>query len=116
MLRRTTMLAAAGVLMLLAGREAPASVIIYTNEAAWQAAVGATTLEDFTAATAFNTTGAFGPNAYNGFTLAGGGNGNNIGIHSGSVASGGPNTAIPAAFAGQQFFGWGISPAGTSPP
>ncbi len=103
---RVVMAATVAALLGAAGR-ADAAFVTYTNLAAFQTAAGSTSVETFNSAPAFNTTGAFGPNVYNGFSLSGNGNGNNIGIHTGSVASSGAETPIPAAFTGQNFFGWG---------
>jgi PEP-CTERM motif len=91
-----------------------AATITYTNLAAFQTAAGLTTLENFASSTPFNTTGAFGPTSYAGFSLTGNGNGNNIGVHSGAVTS--DNTPIPASFTGQQFFGFGNAAGGVISP
>lgn len=95
---------------------AQAAFTVYTNLAAFQGAAGSTSLEDFTSSATFNTTGAFGPNAYNGFTATGNGNGNNIGIHTAGVGSSGQNFPIPAAFLGQNFFSWGNLSGGVISP
>jgi hypothetical protein len=97
---------AVAVCGLLAG-EARATLVVYTDQAAWQAAAGTMTNETFNSSAPFNTTGAFGPNAYNGFSLSGDGNNNNIGIHAGVTADLSTNTPIPASFDGQNFFSWG---------
>jgi len=98
---------------LLVAAPAHATTLTFTTLASFQAAAGATVLEDFSTASLFNATGAFGPTAYNGFSLTGNGNGNNIGVHTGAVANAGPDTPFPASFNGQRFFSLGNLAGGT---
>ncbi|HTD06053.1 PEP-CTERM sorting domain-containing protein [Undibacterium sp.] len=86
---------------------AQAALIAYTNLAAFQAASGKTTLEDFSNATVgFSNNNYSG--AFTGFSLTSVSNGDRSGIATGSMAAtGSDNYAIPAAFKGQNFYGWG---------
>lgn len=89
---------------------APANAFytVYTDLAAWQLAAGATSLEDFSGATVGVSTSGFGPTAFNGFSLSAVSNGDRVGIATGTIAGNlGDDTPIPAAFVGQNFFGWG---------
>jgi len=110
-MKLTTSAIAIVALICLAPARSEATAVTFTNLALFQAAAGATVLEDFTAAAPFNATGAFGPTAYTGFSLTGNGNGNQIGVH--SAALGGVlQPPLPASFAGQQFFGWASATGG----
>jgi hypothetical protein len=92
------------VAVLLTAR-AEASLITFTNLASFQAAAGATSLENFSGAVVGFSTANFS-GSFNRFSLSSVSNGDNSGISTGSM-SGSDNTAIPAAFAGQSFYGWG---------
>jgi hypothetical protein len=86
------------------GAAAPTS----SSTAAWSPliAAGAPTTETFESApptlTAATYTGSF-----NGFSITALGNGDEIGIANGVIAHQGSDPPIPAAFTGQNFFGWG---------
>lgn len=91
---------------------AQATITIYTNLAAFQAAAGGTTLETFGGATLGTATSNYS-GAFNGFTLKSVSNGDLSGIANGSI---GPNaTTPPAAFNGQNFYGWGEGDGGIGP-
>lgn len=87
---------------------ASATLITYTNLAAFQAASGATTLETFsTAPVGFSNSNY--SRSFNGFTLSSVSNGDRSGIATGTIGNGGgsENHAVPAPFSGQNFYGWG---------
>ncbi len=85
---------------------AQAALVTYTNLAAFNAASGATTVETFSNATVgFSTSNYSG--AFKGFSLTSVANGDRSGIAQGTIANGGDDTVIPAAFNGQNFYGWG---------
>jgi hypothetical protein len=88
--------------------DAQASVVTYTSLSDWQAAAGSTAVETFDSAStgAFTTGGSYGPVAFNGFSLSGTGNGDSVGVFTGSI-SGNPDTPIPASFLGQNYVEWG---------
>jgi len=110
-MKLTTSSVAIVALICLTPTRSEATAVTFTTLASFQAAAGATVLEDFTSAAAFNTTGAFGPTAYTGFSLTGNGNGNNIGVHSAALG-GALQPPLPASFLGQQFFGWASASGG----
>ncbi len=92
--------------MLVAASSAHASITAYTSLTSFNAAAGSTTVEDFSTASIGFGTGNYS-GSFNGFSLTGASNRNNVGISTGSLADGGDNSAIPVAFAGQKFYGWG---------
>lgn len=103
---RSQLFALASASMLFAASSAHASITAYTSLTSFNAAAGSTTVEDFSTASIGFGTGNYS-GSFNGFSVTGTSNGNNVGISTGSLASGGNDTAIPVAFAGQKFYGWG---------
>ena len=90
---------------------AQATLTTYTNLAAFQAAAGTTTLEDFSSA-ALGYSNSNYSGTFNGFSLSSVSNNNLSGIANGTIANFGDNFLIPAAFNGQHFYGWGNGNAG----
>ena len=81
----------------------------YTNQAAFLAAAGSVQTETFASAPVgnFASVGGVFNATFDGFSVTGQNNGNYVGIATGSIASGGDNFAVPVAFTGQNYFGWG---------
>jgi hypothetical protein len=82
---------------------AQATLVTYTNLAAFQAAAGATSLETFSGAAVGTSTSNFS-GSFNKFTLSNVANGERSGIANGSIS--GTDTP-PAPFNGQNYYGWG---------
>lgn len=85
---------------------AQAAITTYTNFTNFGTAAGATTVENFSSAASGVSTANFS-GSFTGFSISASSNGNNVGIATTTIANGGDNTVIPAAFSGQKFFGWG---------
>ncbi|GGC88650.1 PEP-CTERM sorting domain-containing protein [Undibacterium terreum] len=86
---------------------AQATILTFTNLAAFQAAAGQTTLETFSGATVGVSNNNYS-GSFNGFSLSSVSNGDRSGIATGTIATGASdNTSIPGVFAGQNFYGWG---------
>lgn len=90
---------------------AHAALTTYTNQAAFQAAAGATTVETFSASPLQSSTSNFS-GTFNGFSLTSQSNGNFSGIVNNTYNS---DSGMPASFAGQNFYGLGSSAGNAGP-
>lgn len=90
---------------------AQATLVTYTNLAAFQAAAGTTSLETFSNAALGTSTGNFS-GSFNKFTLSSVSNGDRSGIANGSISG---SDTPPAAFNGQNFYGWGEGDGNNGP-
>lgn len=90
---------------------AHAGLTVYTDQAAFQAAAGTTTVETFSAAPLGASTNAFS-GTFNGFSLTSQSNGNYSGIVNTTYNGDG---GMPSSFAGQNFYGLGSSAGDAGP-
>jgi hypothetical protein len=110
-MKKTNLILAASLTLAAAG--AQASLITYTNKAAFLAAAGSLSTETFSTATVGTSTANYS-GSFNGFTLTSVANGDRSGIATDSIADI-DNTFIPGTFSGQNFYGWGSSNGGVGP-
>ena len=103
----------AATLLTLTAAAAQASLITYTNKAAFLAAAGSLSTETFSSASVGTSTANYS-GSFNGFTLSSVANGDKSGIATGTIA-GADNISIPSSFTGQNFYGWGNSNGGAGP-
>ena len=103
----------AATLLTLTAAAAQASLITYTNKAAFLAAAGSLSTETFSSATVGTSTANYS-GSFSNFTLTSVANGDKSGIATGTIA-GADNISIPSSFTGQNFYGWGNSNGGAGP-